>query len=99
MTKEKIGFTLGTYDGSPMLDRTGKSDAWQAFFELTGIDGNYEIEDLLKQRLSDEDKKILIFDSESSWFVVVIRDRFMAQEICDKANRILKEVLAESILG
>lgn len=98
MINGKIGFGIGEYAGEPMLDRMGKSKEWQAFFDLTGLDGNYDLEDLLKNRLSDEDEKVLIFDSESSWFVVVIKDRFRAQEICDKANKILKEVLAESIM-
>lgn len=98
MINGKIGFAIGEYAGEPMLDRRGESKEWEAFFELTGLDGNYDLEDLLKNRLPDEDTDVMIFDSESSWFVVVIKDRFRAQEICNRANNVLRGVLAESIM-
>jgi len=98
----KIGFDLAQFgnDENLYITKSGNSNIWLDSIENTlGLRDEYDLEDLMKKYLDDETLSKVTFDSESSWFVVIVKVEFenQAEAIVKKFNDALKQAIITKI--
>ena len=98
----KIGFDLAQFgnDENLYITKSGNSDVWYDKIERPfDLRDEYDLEDLIKGYLDKETLSKITFDSESSWFVVIVKVEFenQAEAIVRKFNEALKQAITNKI--